>query len=138
MNKGQVSHQAKLEKIVQALEKNSRRRAVVVDSNQQVLGIITDGDLLRRIQPAARSGLLARLQGILSEPRDGYQLVATETAETLMSVPVITISIDQDPEMALSLMLKHGIKRLPVVAEDGRLLGLLGRDDLLGGLVSTD
>ncbi len=133
-----VSPQAKLEKIVQALEKNRRRRAVVVDSNQQVLGIITDGDLLRRIQPAARSGLLARLQGILSEPRDGYQLVAAETAETLMSVPVITISIDEDPETALSLMLKHGIKRLPVVAEDGRLLGLLGRDDLLGGLVSND
>jgi SulP family sulfate permease len=128
-----VSVQAKLEEIVQALEQNSRSRVVVVNDQQQVLGIITDGDLLRRIQPEARSGLVARLQG----KRDGLQLAGAETAETLMTTPVVTISIAAAPEEALPLMLKHGIKRIPVVDQNGRLLGLLGRGNLLSGLVSA-
>jgi CBS domain-containing protein len=126
-----VLPQAKLEEIVQALEQNSRSRVVVVDDQQQVLGIITDGDLLRRIQPEARSGLVARLQG----KSGGLQLAGTETAETLMTAPVITISIDAAPSEALPLMLQHGIKRIPVVDQNGRLLGLLGRGNLLSGLV---
>lgn len=132
-----VRPEAGLEEIVQALEKNRRRRAVVVDENQHVLGIITDGDLLRRVQPATHSGLTARLRGILSAQPGGSLLPDSETAATLMTTPVITIPITAKPEEALPLMLEHGIKRIPVVDENGRLAGILGRSNLLQGLVTT-
>ena len=57
-----VSPTTRLEEIVQALEQNRRRRAVVIDDTQHVVGIITDGDLLRRSQKEAHSGLLDRLR----------------------------------------------------------------------------
>jgi CBS-domain-containing membrane protein len=133
-----VLPQATLEEVLQALEQDRRRRAVVVDANRQVVGIISDGDLLRRSQQAAHPGLLARLRRLVGgqQPDEAHPLLAvTETAVDLMTAPVITIAISATPTDALRLMVGHGVKRLPVVDENGRLLGLLGRASLLRGLV---
>ncbi len=134
-----VSPQATLEEIVQALEQNRRRRAVVIDEDRQVLGIISDGDLLRRSQQAVRPGLLARLRRLFTgQPGDTPTLLATtDTAVQLMTRPVITISLNAPLSTALGLMVQHQVKRLPVVDENGRLVGLLGRASLLRGLLEA-
>lgn len=132
-----VSPQASLEEIVQALEQNRRRRAVVIGPQRQVLGIITDGDLLRRSQQETRASLMDRLRHLVTGEtgRKTVSLLdATETAADLMSTPPITIPLQADPIQALQLMVQHKVKRLPVVDEDGRLVGLLGRASLLRGL----
>jgi CBS domain-containing protein len=134
-----VSPQATLEEIVQSLEQNRRRRAVVVDASRRVLGIITDGDLLRRSKQQAHPGLLDRLRGLVTgQPaaRPAALLGATETAADLMTTPVLTITMNASPAAALRLMMQHGVKRLPVVDENDRLVGLLGRASLLQGLMS--
>jgi CBS domain-containing protein len=133
-----VPAQATLEQIVQALEQNRRRRAVVIDADQRVLGIISDGDLLRRSQQEIRPGLLDRLRTLVTgQPalRSTALLAATETAVDLMTTPVFTIPVDASPAAALRLMMQHGVKRLPVVDGNGRLVGLLGRASLLRGLL---
>jgi CBS domain-containing protein len=133
-----VSPKTPLEEIVQALEQNRRRRAVVVDEAQHVLGIITDGDLLRRSQKETHHGLLDRLRRLVTgQPASTSSslLDAAETAADLMTSPVITIPVTASPAAALSLMVQHGVKRLPVVDEDGRLVGLLGRASLLRSLI---
>lgn len=134
-----VPPQATLEQVLQALEKNRRRRAVVVDEARQVLGIITDGDLLRRSRQEAHPGLLARLRQLITgqpgtAPRPTLAF-ADETAVDLMTTPVFTISAEATPADALQLMVQHQVKRLPVVDENGRLVGLLGRASLLRGLM---
>ena len=58
-----------------------------------------------------------------------------ERAADLMSTPVITILEDTSLIEAMSLMLQHQIKRLPVLNEEGELVGLLGRGSLLQGLL---
>ena len=131
--------QATLEEILQALEQNRGRRAVVVDADRRVVGIITDGDLLRRTQKEAHPGLLQRLRALVSGqpvPAPITLPEATETAADLMTTPVVTIVVGAAPATALRLMLEHGIKRLPVVDGDGRLVGLLGRASLLRGLLN--
>ncbi|MCC6604066.1 MAG: DUF190 domain-containing protein [Anaerolineae bacterium] len=134
-----VPPQATLEEVLQALEKNRRRRAVVVDDSRQVLGIITDGDLLRRSRQETHPGLLARLRRLVTAqpdhaPRPALAF-ANETAVDLMTTPVITISAVAAPADALQMMMQHRVKRLPVVDENGRLVGLLGRASLLRGWV---
>jgi CBS domain-containing protein len=134
-----VKPQDNLEQILQALEKNRRRRAVVVDEDNRVLGIITDGDLLRRSQHKSNPGLLARLRRLVSGQGQDEKpplLNAAETAVDLMSTPAFTISVNAPTSEALALMMRHGIKRLPVVDEDGRLVGLLGRASLLQGILA--
>jgi len=132
---------AKLEEILQALERNRRRRAVVVDADRHVLGIITDGDLLRRTQKESHPGLVERLRALVtrqSASSSSPLLDAKETAEDLMTSPAITVSIHDTPGEALRLMVQHQVKRLPVVDKEGRLVGLLGRASLLRGLMEPE
>lgn len=129
---------ASLEEIVQVLERNRRRRAVVVDADRSVIGIITDGDLLRRAQSEAHPGLLSRLRGLVSRQQSAVTvglLDSRDTAVDLMTAPVVTIPVNATPSAALQLMVRHQVKRLPVVDEDGRLVGLLGRASLIRCLV---
>jgi len=132
----------KLEGILQALEQNRRRRAVVVDSDHRVVGIITDGDLLRRTQQDSHPGLLSRLRALVTRqpvaPSSSPLLDAKETANELMTTPVIIVSSDDTPAEALRLMVQHRVKRLPVVDSGGRLVGLLGRASLLRGLMGSE
>ncbi len=133
-----VTPQASLEEVLQVLEKNRRRRAVVVDNTGRVVGIISDGDLLQRTQKETHPDLLTRLRGLVTGPSTNRVTLpqATEKAVDLMTTPVITVSVNTTPAEALRLMLQHGIKRLPVVDENGCLLGLLGRDSLLHSFIA--
>lgn len=133
-----VRPDARLEEIVRALESSYQRRVIVADGECRVLGIITDGDLLRRSRYAQDPGLLRRLHNLVTRQKEQMVTLpyAGETAGQLMTLPVITIKLDTAIGEALSLMLRYQIKRLPVVDDEGRLKGLLGRNSLLNGLLS--
>jgi CBS domain-containing protein len=125
---------APLEALLEALEHNRRRLAVVVGEDGRVLGILTDGDLLRRAQRRVHPGLIARLRALVTGEfaTDPVSLPeGSETAGKLLTTPVVTLPFDASPAEALRLMMKHGVKRLPVLDADGRLIGLLGRASLL-------
>ncbi len=127
-----------LEEILAAIERTRRRRVVVVNDRQQVVGLITDGDLLRRSRPGAQPGVLARLREILTGQPPSVRLPeAGQTAAELMTAPALTVRPETPLADALQLMLAHQIKRLPVVDAEGRLLGLLGRASLLRGLLQA-
>lgn len=131
-----VRPDANLEEIIQVLERGRYRRAVVVDDAGRVAGIITDGDLLRRSRWGQHPGLLARVRSLITGQPAREKLPETEeTAADLMSSPVVTIREDTPLVEALVLMLEHQCKRLPVVDENRRLVGLLGRASLLRGLL---
>jgi predicted transcriptional regulator len=55
-----------------------------------------------------------------------------------MSSPPITISPDRPLAEAATIMLDEGINRLPVVADDGRLVGLVSRGDLVRAFARSD
>jgi len=88
--------------------------AVVVEGESPV-GIVTERDISR---------YLAR----------GEQALNIQV-ENLMSSPLITTSRSTSIEEALQTMLKHGIRRLPVV-EKGNLIGIVSERDLLRRLLN--
>ena len=132
-----VMPEATLEEVVRALELSHQQRVLVVDGSRKVIGIISDGDILRRSQDRENPGLLQRLRGIVTgEPAiDDGLLNQAEKAADLMTMPVFTVRAQTPLDEALRLMLRHQIKRLPVVDNDKRLIGLLGRSSLLNGIV---
>jgi len=54
------------------------------------------------------------------------------TAAELMTGPAITITAETSVSDAAKMMYSNRVKRLPVVDEDGRLIGIVSRADLLG------
>lgn len=132
-----VLPQAGLEEIVQALEHGRQQRVVVVNDNKQAVGMITDGDLLRRSMYGKNPKLMARLRGLVTGTRvESFSLPGgKETAADLMTTPAVTVDVNAPLSEALRIMLVHRLKRLPVVDSERRLLGVLGRASVLRGLM---
>jgi CBS domain-containing protein len=127
-----VRTDAPLAEVVDLIVSTAQRRVVVVDDEQRVVGIITDGDLLKRAAEAERGGILQALASRVpaSQQEEAIRL-RQRTASELMTPQPVTVRPHTPLLDALQLLLEHRIKRLPVVDDEGRLVGLLGRGGVL-------
>jgi CBS-domain-containing membrane protein len=94
-----------------------------------VIGIVSEADLLHKEQyqdDTDTQGWLARRRHRVARAK-----AAGRTAAEVMSAPVITVDPDATVPMAAKLLARHGIKRLPVVDGQRRLVGIVSRADLL-------
>ncbi len=119
------------------LLETDKRRVIVVDGERRVVGIITDGDVMRRaakrVRPGALRALAAWFGGGARPP--GLEVAAEgRTAADVMTSPVVTLPTDAPIADAVRLMMAHRIKRIPVVDADGRLVGMVGRAGVLAAL----
>jgi len=132
-----VRANAPLGEVVGLLVSSVQRRAVVVDDDRCVVGIVSDGDLVKRATPTERSGIVQSLSRRLSPERPEQYGLNRRTAAEVMTTPVITVTPDTRLIDALQILLEQRIKRLPVVDADGRLIGLVGRGGILQALGQT-
>ena len=63
---------------------------------------------------------------VVAEGKDPHSTTIGEIA----SSNLVTVDPDQDLDEALRLMARHQVRRLPVVEEDGRLVGILAQADV--------
>jgi CBS domain-containing protein len=109
---------------------NHRVSAVpVVDDDGLVLGVVSEADLLLKEEfpdPDADIPLFWTKRRRLERDR-----AAATTARDLMSVAVVSIAPDATVAEAARRMHSAGVKRLPVLDEGGRLVGIVSRADLL-------
>ena len=87
----------------------------IVDGDRLV-GVITDRDITITV---------------VAEGKDPQSTTVTDAA----SRDLVTVDPQQDLDEALRLMAKHQVRRLPVVEEDGRLVGVVAQDDARTGQV---
>ncbi len=123
--------------VVEALAEVEQRRVVVVDAEGRVAGIITDGDVVRRSTAEERPSVMRRMFDHLrggKREHERYLLVSGRAAADVMTTPVITIAAKATPADAMRLMLEHRVKRLPVLDDYSRLVGLIGRAGVLHAL----
>ncbi len=132
-----VRSDAKLNKIVELLVSTAERRVVVVDAQRHVLGIITDGDLLKRATADERAGILQALGRRRPGSRPAALALAGRTADAVMTAQPVTVTAETPLLEALRLLLQHKVKRLPVVDSEGRLVGLVGRGQILQALAQA-
>jgi CBS domain-containing protein len=119
------------------LLETDKRRVIVVDGERRVVGIITDGDVMRRaakrVRPGALRALAAWFGGGARPP--GLEVAAEgRTAADVMTSPVVTLPTNAPIADAVRLMMAHKIKRIPIIDADGRLVGMVGRAGVLAAL----
>ncbi|GAA2244295.1 CBS domain-containing protein [Kitasatospora cystarginea] len=102
----------------------------VVDGDDRPIGIVSEADLMR-VQAAQDDP-----SGLVAEPAAGGREAAT--ARELMTSPAICTSPSTSVVAAARLMNRHQVKRLPVVDENGRLVGMVSRSDLLRVFLRDD
>jgi CBS domain-containing protein len=99
----------------------------VLDNNNKVVGVVSEADLLAK--EALEYSVPGRTGGIL-HGREKAKAAAVVAAD-LMTQPAVTIGPREPVSRAARLMYSRKIKRLPVVDDDGRLIGIVSRTDVL-------
>lgn len=107
----------------------------VIDSHGAVIGIVTEGDLLRRVETGTELEAPAWRAWLAGPARSARDYVRTHARKVgdVMTRPAITVEADTDLSDVVALMESQSIKRVPVL-ERGRLAGIVSRADLLRAL----
>jgi CBS domain-containing protein len=124
---------ATVKDIVHALLERDVRCVPVVDSSDQLVGVVSEADLVcREGYPTVRSHHLAALiDEAVAEHRHHWKARAEGlTAEEIQTTDVITCTPAEPVAIVVRRMLQRGVRTLPVV-KDGRLVGVLSRHDIL-------
>lgn len=109
----------------------------VVDPDGQLLGMVSEGDLMRRSENNTERHPSWWLR-LLDSPEDtalSYVRSHGSHARDVMTHDVIATREDATLEDIADQLEKHRIKRMPVL-RDGKMLGIVSRADLLHGLVA--
>ncbi|WP_376960206.1 CBS domain-containing protein [Azospirillum sp. A26] len=110
----------------------------VVDGSGKVVGIISEGDLLRRVELGTerhRSWWLGLMSGGTLPAEDFIKSHARKVAD-VMTTHVTTVDESASPEEVVRVMETRRIKRVPVVRR-GALVGIISRANLLRALASV-
>ncbi|WP_242547900.1 CBS domain-containing protein [Amycolatopsis sp. MtRt-6] len=103
--------------------------APVVDEDDRVLGVVSQGDLLEHEAP----------HGLLKPgSRQAKRKAGAAFVADLMTKPAVTVRADDDVTVAAKLLEEHHFHRLPVVDDAGKLVGVVSRSDLLRVFLRTD
>jgi CBS domain-containing protein len=119
-----------LQTVVDTLCENDSHRLIVVDRDDRPIGMISDSDVVTRIQPAEQRGVLQALRKLGKPPSMKMR------ADELMSPGVITVLPDLPVVDAAQKMLAEGRKWIVVVDADGRALGFVDREILLHSMAA--
>jgi CBS-domain-containing membrane protein len=115
--------------LVDLLEMRAVNAVPVVDSFDRVVGIVSASDLLHRIEFAG--GVDPPRVFESRRHRNGRRKAAGLVAEQLMSAPAVTVSKRTAVAEAARVMESTGVRRLPVIDDLGRLIGMVTNRDLL-------
>lgn len=111
----------------------------VVDADGVVVGVVSEADFLIKEQGAGavRHRPLARFLGESRQSRAWLAKLSAVTAGEAMTAPAVTIESARRISEAAALMTSRRVNRLPVV-DDGRLVGIVTRADLVRAYVRSD
>jgi CBS domain-containing protein len=113
--------------------------APVVDAGGAPVGIVTEGDLIRRLADEP-PGPIAWFLNLFRNPMrlaERFVKAHGATARDVMTKDLVTVDEDTPAEKIARIMEERRIKRVPVV-RDGRLVGIVSRADLLRAVLRPD
>jgi len=126
-----VKESFSLKQVSSFLVQHSVSGLPVVDDGGKVIGVITEGDLIRAILPTYgeitdEEQLMHNIEKIEEKAMEASKLKVKD----IMSAPAVTIGEEAPILKAGALMLARQIKRLPVTRE-GKLVGVVSRTNVI-------
>jgi len=109
----------------------------VVDEKDQLVGVVTEGDFLRRHEIGTERRHPKWLEFVLGPGRLAQEYVHTSgrKVEDIMTPDPWTVAESDSLESVVELMERRHIKRLPVI-RDGKMVGIVSRANLMHALAS--
>ena len=116
--------------------------APVLDNEGNLVGMLTESDILRSVKKAADEvhmvfpsihtmGVMFELAKGETEIMEAFDEQANTVVMDVMTKNVITCDPDTDLNKVASILVKQGINRLPVVDDEGQVVGIVTRGDIV-------
>ncbi len=128
-----VQEDAPFKELVRLMHEHRVSGVPVLDAEKRLVGIVTEADLLRAEDEWGQHRKRSFLAWFLHP--GGFERIAARSegirAADLMSRDVVTVTPDVPVREAIRILLDAGVKRLPVVNDERRVVGIVSRADLL-------
>lgn len=126
-----------IKEIAALLLKHRISAVPVIDADQGVLGIVSEGDVIRRAENGTDNRHSWWLQDLFATRNKAEEYIKTHgrKASEVMTQNVITVEKETPLHEIARLLEKHRIKRVPVT-DDSKLVGIVSRANILHGLAA--
>jgi CBS domain-containing protein len=131
-----ITRDSPYKEIVEKMAGHGVSALPVVDAANTVVGVVSEADLLHKVEFMGHDQhvqLLERLRRRIARTKASGDLAAD-----VMTAPPVCISADASLSAVARMMADERVKRLPVVDERGRLVGIVSRRDLLSIYLRED
>jgi len=128
-----------LQEVLEMMAENNFSGIPVVDTDNKVIGIISNTDIIRYSQQTSviplsnLSGWISPYADIsdLASVRKGFEMLRKTKVGQIMTKKVFTVSADTDATEIAKLMNQRKINRIPIVDNGGKLVGIVTRGDMV-------
>jgi len=124
-----VARQTPYKEIVEKMVHHAVSAMPVVDDTNKVLGVVSEADLLHKVELMGAERHVQLLER--RRRRVARAKASGDVAGDVMTTPPVCISADASLSAVARMMDDEHVKRLPVVDEQGQLIGIVSRRDLL-------
>ncbi|MFF0656332.1 CBS domain-containing protein [Micromonospora tulbaghiae] len=131
-----VTEETPYREVVDVLVRQRISGVPVVDSFRRVLGVISEADLLHKVERSGHPDERRVFEG--RRRRTAREKAGALVARDLMTAPAVTTHERASLAATARLMEHEAVKRLPVLDDLGRLAGIVTRGDLLRVHLRTD
>lgn len=117
--------------LLETLSNNKIGSLPIVDENNHLVGIVSDGDILRYLNPKTYVAYLMFYKEDIEEvvPEKSKQPI-----KSIMKKHVVTINENDSLEEAMKILSQHHFKKLPVINENRQVVGIISRGDVIRNL----
>ncbi|PAV29401.1 CBS domain-containing protein [Virgibacillus profundi] len=130
-----VTKDATIKELLEKLVTNGIGGVPVLDKDNQLLGVISDGDVIRYLQPKGRNVYDMFAMVLVSEKESlTYKLkyaLDKQVNEIMRKKGIHTVHPDDNIEKALAIFSRYHFKKIPVINDSNQVVGVLSRGDLI-------
>ncbi|WP_042460732.1 CBS domain-containing protein [Neobacillus dielmonensis] len=136
-----VKNTTTVKELISILETNRIGGVPVVDDKGNLVGVVSDGDIVRFLSPNKEKVYLAYYVTYIEEAQKIEDVLRermnTPVEKIMVRKNIKTLAPDDDFESAIRLISKHHFKKIPVVNGAGRVIGIISRGDIIHTLSKT-
>ncbi len=119
---------ASVKTLLEVLMKHKIGGLPLVDQNNKLLGIVSDGDVLRYMNPKA---FVSYYITYIEELDETLKAKSESPVKGIMKKKVVFVREEDELEDVLKLLASHHFKKIPVVNENREVVGVISRGDMI-------
>ncbi len=127
-----VTRKTPLVQVAEAMARHGVSGVPVVEEGERVVGVISEKDFLARMGEQDAKTFM----GVVAECLKGKGCVAVpirgQNAEDIMTSPAVTVNEETSIMEIANIITEKNINRVPVINQQGRLVGIITRADVVG------